>query len=165
VEVLSLKRRELMLVSGAALVAGQGLAKTLKPGPTGVVSQRRTQKLLLKYSKAKSFLKVPKSAKKTTKYVNSLTALVGLSANQQTQATTALTAARETLVTVRTNLKAAKKLLATAVKNNDSGAMGQASTSIGNLMAQKLSTATSANAALYQMLTPDQQSKLSQFQG
>jgi hypothetical protein len=158
-----LKRRDLVLLSGAALVAGQAVAKPIKPG-TGV-SQRKTQKLLLKYSKTKSFLKVPKSAAKTTKYVNSMTALLGLSDNQQTTATTILTAARESLVPVKTSLKAAKKTLGSSAKANDAASINQASASIGNLIAQKLSTAAGANAAIFQILTPDQQAKLAQFQG
>jgi hypothetical protein len=153
-----------MLLSGAALVAEQGFAKTLKTSPTGAVSNRKKQKLLLKYSKAKAFLKVPKTANKTTKYVASITALLDLTDNQQTQATTILTAARESLINVRTNLKLAKKTLGSAAKANDTVAMGQASTAVGGWMTQKVSTAASANSAIFQMLTTDQQSKLAQYQ-
>jgi hypothetical protein len=51
------------------------------------------------------------------------------------------------------------------VKSNDSGGIAQASASLGVLKGQHISYGAIANAAILQLLTPAQQTKLAQFQG
>jgi Spy/CpxP family protein refolding chaperone len=96
--------------------------------------------------------------------VNFLTAVLSLTTAQQQQATTIFTDAATAALTVRSNLKAAHQSLSSAVKNNDTSSIDQVSTTIGNLMAQLVSTEAKANAAFYQILTPDQQAKFNQIQ-
>ena len=95
--------------------------------------------------------------------VNLLTTVLSLTSNQQTQATTIFTAAAASNMVVRNNLQTARQSLADAVKNNDTAMIDQLSTTIGNLTGQLTSGDAKANAAFYQMLTPDQQTKLNQL--
>ena len=97
--------------------------------------------------------------------VNFLTTILSLTAAQQQQATTIFTDATTTALTVRTNLKTAHQSLGNAVKSNDTSNIDQVSISIGNLTAQQVSTEAKANAAFYQILTPDQQAKFNQILG
>jgi Spy/CpxP family protein refolding chaperone len=95
--------------------------------------------------------------------VNLLTTVLSLTNNQQTQASTIFTAAAASNMVVRNNLQNARQSLADAVKNNDTAMIDQLSTTIGNLTAQQTSSDAKANAAFYQMLTPDQQTKLNEI--
>jgi len=96
--------------------------------------------------------------------VNFLTTLLSLTSTQQQQATTIFTTAATADATVHSSMKTARQSLATAVKSNDTGAIQQASTTIGNLTAQLVLNQATADAAFYQILTPEQQTKLSQFE-
>jgi hypothetical protein len=58
-------------------------------------------------------------------------------------------------------MKAARQTLTTAIMNNDSGAIGQASMAVGSLTAQLTAAGANANAAFYQILTTDQKNRLS----
>jgi Spy/CpxP family protein refolding chaperone len=55
----------------------------------------------------------------------------------------------------------AHESLKTAIRANDAAAMEQASTSIANLEAQETLARAKTEAAIYQLLTPEQQSKFS----
>ena len=96
--------------------------------------------------------------------VSSLATLLTLTASQQQQATTIFTNAATAESSVCTNLKAPHQTLSDAVKSDDLSTIDQTSTTIGNLMAQSVSTSAKARAAFYQILTPDQQAKFSQIQ-
>jgi Spy/CpxP family protein refolding chaperone len=96
--------------------------------------------------------------------VNFLTTILSLTAAQQQQAMTIFTDAATTALTVRSNLKTAHQSLGNAVKSNDISSIDQVSITIGNLTAQQVSTKAKANAAFYQILTPDQQAKFNQIQ-
>ena len=96
--------------------------------------------------------------------VNFLTTILSLTSTQQQQATTIFTNAATTAATVRNNMKTAHQSLGNAVKNDDTSSIDQISITIGNLMAQMISTEAKANAAFYQILTPDQQAKFDQIQ-
>jgi Spy/CpxP family protein refolding chaperone len=61
-------------------------------------------------------------------------------------------------------MKAAHDTLNTAVQANDSAAMEQAATMIGNLTAQNTLARAKTDAAIYKVLTPDQRTKYSQLQ-
>jgi hypothetical protein len=156
-----MNRRQLMLIPGAALVAEQAFAQTqsMSKAVTGL-SAHQSKKQLLKLSRTRSVTKVPKSEAKTAKYLKSIGAYLGLSADQRQQASTILAAARGTLTSIRASLKPARQSLNAAVHSNDTAAINQATTLIGSLTAQRVTAAAGAHAALYQMLTSDQQAKL-----
>ncbi len=96
--------------------------------------------------------------------VNMLTTFLSLTPNQQTQATTIFTSAGASAAAVRVTLQSARQSLANAEKTNDTAAIDQAAATIGNLTAQLTAAESKANAAFYQTLTPDQQTKLNQIQ-
>jgi hypothetical protein len=156
-----MNRRQLMLIPGAALVAEQAFAQaqSMSKAVTGV-PVHQSKKQLLKLSRTRSVTKVPKTEIKAAKYVRSIGAYLGLSADQHQQASTILAAARGTLTTIRTSLKPARQSLSAAAQTNDTGAINQASALIGSLTAQRMAAAAGAHAAFYQMLTSAQQAKL-----
>jgi Spy/CpxP family protein refolding chaperone len=160
-----MNRRQMMILPGVALVAHRGFAQVAQRSELGSerVAPHVSHKVLLKYSSPKAISKVPKNEAKSAKYLNSLTTLLSLSSGQQAQATTIFGAAVTAHAALRNNLKTARASLSAAVKNNDSAGINQASGAIGNLTAQITAAGASANAAFYQILTPEQQSKLGQF--
>jgi hypothetical protein len=149
----------------AAAVASRALGQTRDSvaANNGVVSHLN-RKVLAKHSGLKSAYKVPKSAAKQAKYVNSLTALLSLSVGQQQQAATILANAAVTNKQLHINLKAARKALSDAVQANDAGTISQASAALGTLTGQHISNGALANAMVFQLLTTAQQGKLAQFQ-
>lgn len=96
--------------------------------------------------------------------ISFLTTLLSLTSTQQQEATTIFTNAATTENTLRGSLKTAHQNLRTAVQNNDAATIGSVSTTIGSLTAQLTSAGAKADAAFYQILTPDQQTKFNQFQ-
>jgi hypothetical protein len=62
-------------------------------------------------------------------------------------------------------LKAARKALKGAVNSNDTGGIAQASNALGVLTGQHIASGAAANAAVFQLLTPDQRTKLLQYRG
>jgi Spy/CpxP family protein refolding chaperone len=161
-----MNRRSLIALPGiAAFAASQAFGQTqeMASASNGVVTHV-SRKTLAKHTGAKAAYKVPKSAGKQVRYMNSLTALLSLTTAQQQQASAIFTNAAGTRASVHSSLKAARKALSDAVKNNDTGAISQASTALGALTSQHISNGALANAAFFQLLTPDQQTKLSQFQ-
>jgi Spy/CpxP family protein refolding chaperone len=95
--------------------------------------------------------------------VQFLTNMLSLTAAQQQQATTIFTNAGTAEDTIHTSMKTAHESLHEAIKSNDTGAIDQWSNNIGGLMGQQVSIEAKAHAALYQILTPDQQTKLAQM--
>lgn len=96
--------------------------------------------------------------------VNYLTTLLGLTTAQQQQATTIFTNAATAEESIRTSMKTAHQGLNTAVQGNDAATIEQAATTIGNLTAQSIANHAKAEAAFYQILTPAQQTKMTQLQ-
>jgi hypothetical protein len=161
-----MNRRSLVALPGiAAFAASRVFAQTQETGSSdGIVSHVST-KSLVKHSGAKAAYKVPKSAAKQTRYLNSLSALLSLTTGQQLQAAAIFTSAAGTRASVKSSLKAARKALKDAVRNNDTGGIAQASNALGVLTGQHIASGAAANAAIFQLLTPDQRTKLSQYQG
>jgi Spy/CpxP family protein refolding chaperone len=93
-----------------------------------------------------------------------LTKHLDLSAAQQQQATTIFTNAAASQTTIHNSLKTAHDGLSSAIKTNDTAAIDQAAATIGNLTAQMISNHAKAQAAFFQILTPDQQAKMTQFE-
>jgi len=83
-----------------------------------------------------------------------------LTADQQQQATTIFTNAATSLQALRGNAKTAHQNLKQAIQNNDTAAIDQNATAIGNAAAQRIAIQAKARAAFYQILTPDQRAKL-----
>ena len=97
--------------------------------------------------------------------VTFLTRQLTLTDAQQQQALTIFTNAARTASTTRDSLKTAQQALSTAVTRNDIAGIDQAANTIGNLTAQTTSAEAKANAAFYQILTPDQQGKFHPMAG
>jgi Spy/CpxP family protein refolding chaperone len=133
--------------------------------PKREVDPHVSRKVLVKQSGSKAAYWIPKNATKQTKYLSTLTAVLSLTATQQQQAAAIFTDAATTHASIRSNLKAARKALSEAVDNNDTGGISQASTTLGTVTSQYVSNGAVANAAFFQILTADQQTKLSQYQG
>jgi Spy/CpxP family protein refolding chaperone len=158
-----MNRRSLIALPGiAAIAASQAFGQTTASNGIAPHVSRRT---LAKHTGAKAAYKVPKSAGKQARYLNSLTALLSLTTAQQQQAAAIFSGAANARISVHSSLKAARKALRDAVKSNDTGNISQMSTALGSLTSQHISYGALANAAFFQILTPDQQTRLSQYEG
>jgi len=161
-----MNRRSLIALPGiAAFAATQAFGQTQETAASNGVVPHVSRRTLAKHTGAKAAYKVPKSAGKQARYLNSLTALLSLNTAQRQQAAAIFTGAANARVSVHSSLKAARKALRDAVKSNDTGSISQVSTALGSLTSQHISYGALANAAFFQLLTPDQQSKLAQYQG
>lgn len=96
--------------------------------------------------------------------VHFLTSQLSLTAQQQQQALAIFTNAATSQSSLHDSMKTAHEGLNTAVKNNDANGITQAANTIGNLTAQATVAEAKADAALYAILTADQQSKMSQME-
>jgi Spy/CpxP family protein refolding chaperone len=105
----------------------------------------------------------PDPASMAQHQVNFLDTLLTLNAAQQQQALTIFTTAASSEASLRDQDRTAHQALDAAVKANDSAAISQAATAIGSLATQRTEAHAKADAALYQVLTPAQQNKLTQF--
>ena len=91
--------------------------------------------------------------------VQRLTALLGLTTDQQTQATTIFTTAQSATAPVLTSIKTARTSLQAAVKSNTAAAIDSESAQIGTLEGQLTDINAKADAAFYATLTADQKTK------
>jgi Spy/CpxP family protein refolding chaperone len=96
--------------------------------------------------------------------VNYLTTVLSLNSEQQTKITNILTTAMANKSTTHASMKAAHSSLQTAIQSNDAASMEQAANTIGNLMAQETLAHAKTEATIYQVLTPEQQTKFSQLE-
>jgi Spy/CpxP family protein refolding chaperone len=161
-----MRRRLLVALPGiAALAAGRAFSETNEALASGGTSPHLSRKSLAKHSGLKSAYKIPKNAAKQGKYINSLSALLSLTSGQRAQTGAIFTTAATTRASIHASLKTARRELNDAVKNNDSARISQAATALGMLTGQHISTGALAHASVLQLLSPDQQSKLSQFKG
>ncbi len=101
----------------------------------------------------------PSAEQRVQHHIQFLTDALSLTSSQQAQATTIFTAAATSEDGQRAAMKSAHDALQAAIKANDSAAIDAAAKNIANLMAQFISTQAKAQAAFYQILTPEQQSK------
>jgi Spy/CpxP family protein refolding chaperone len=99
----------------------------------------------------------PTAEQRVERRVKFLTEQLSLSWAQQEQATTIFLAVAKVDHANRTGMKTAQETMRTAIKNNDSAAIDVAAKGISSLMAQGISTEAKAQAAFYQLLTPEQQ--------
>jgi Spy/CpxP family protein refolding chaperone len=96
--------------------------------------------------------------------ISFLTTLLTLTTAQQQQATTIFTNEATAAMPVHTSMKTAREALKTAITSNDAAIMSTNATTIGTLTAQLTSIEATADAAFYQLLTPEQQTKFTQFE-
>lgn len=106
----------------------------------------------------------PDPAQMVQHHVNFLTKQLSLTTQQQQQATTIFTQAATNVKSTHEQMKALHQNLQTAVQKNDTAAIEQITNSIGAMMAQGMATHAKAEAAFFQTLTPEQQSKMTQLQ-
>jgi Spy/CpxP family protein refolding chaperone len=106
----------------------------------------------------------PDPATHAERQVKRLTTILSLDASQQQQATTIFTNAAKSASSVHQQLRSAHDSLKAAVKTNNPAGIDKAAATLGNLNAQAIAIRAKADAAFYQILTPDQQSKLDELQ-
>jgi Spy/CpxP family protein refolding chaperone len=106
----------------------------------------------------------PDPATMVQRHVQHLTTVLSLTSSQQQQATTIFTNAMNGASSIHSDMKTAHQNLATAIKNNDQAGITSAANTIGNLTSQMIASHAKAQAAFNQILTPDQQSKMSQLE-
>jgi Spy/CpxP family protein refolding chaperone len=92
--------------------------------------------------------------------VERYTALLSLTAEQQTQATTIFTTEATSSSALRTNERGLHETLKTAIINNDTASITQTATSLGQLEGQMTALRATAEAGFYQILTATQKSQL-----
>jgi Spy/CpxP family protein refolding chaperone len=106
----------------------------------------------------------PDPAQMVQHRVDFLTRHLSLSAQQQQQATSIFTEAASGAKSIHEQMRTAHQNLQAAVEKNDTAAIEQSSNTIGNLMAQMTAAHAKADAAFYQTLTPDQQTKMKELE-
>jgi Spy/CpxP family protein refolding chaperone len=106
----------------------------------------------------------PDRATKAQRHVQFLTDLLSLNETQQQQAATLFANSATANQSLMKDLMAARTSLNDAVKSNNTTAINQASTIIGDLTAQLAASEGKTKAAFYQLLTPEQQTKLTEFE-
>jgi Spy/CpxP family protein refolding chaperone len=97
-------------------------------------------------------------------HVDHLTKMLSLTPAQQQQATAIFTNAATSGKALHDQMRAAHENLKAAVDKNDAAGIDQASNAIGGLMGQMTATHAKVHAALFQVLTPDQQAKFTQLE-
>ena len=113
---------------------------------------------------AQSAPQPPSAAERTQRHVKMLTTLLNLTAAQQQQATTIFTAEANSQQNLHENEKSTHDSLRNAIKSNDTAAIDQISAAMAQSHAQAMSTRAKADAAFYQILTPEQQTKMSDLE-
>jgi Spy/CpxP family protein refolding chaperone len=96
--------------------------------------------------------------------VSYLTTVLSLTSAQQTQVTNILTTAEANRSTFHTSMKTAHTNLQNAIHSNDAAAMEGAANSIGTLTAQETLAHAKTEAAIYQVLSAEQQTKMAQLE-
>jgi len=102
----------------------------------------------------------PTVAQIVARQVDQLTKLLDLTAAQQTQATTIFTTRQTALANLKTSMDTAQTALDAAVKKNDFNGIANAANTIGSLTTQQVTAQATGDAAFWQILTSDQQTKL-----
>jgi Spy/CpxP family protein refolding chaperone len=96
--------------------------------------------------------------------VKTLTALLNLTSAEQEQAKAIYVQAAQDEQTLHEGEREARETLRAAVRNHDLAAIDQVSATLGQSMAQRTSIRAKADAAFYQILTVEQQNKLSELE-
>ncbi len=95
--------------------------------------------------------------------VQRMTTILTLNATQQAQIATILTNSVAAESGIHTSMRAAHTSLKAAIQANDAATIEQVSNQIGTLTAQSTAAHAKTEAAIYQVLNAEQQSKASQL--
>jgi Spy/CpxP family protein refolding chaperone len=95
--------------------------------------------------------------------INQMNAVLTLNSAQQTQIRSILTSEQTTESGFRTSMKAAHTNLKTAIQNNDTASIETLSNQIGTITGQSIASHAKTQAAIYALLSPEQQTKAQQF--
>jgi Spy/CpxP family protein refolding chaperone len=106
----------------------------------------------------------PDPAMRAQHRVKMLTTLLTLTVVQQQQATSIFTEAGNAETALHDQLRTAHQNLRAAIKSNNASTIDQIASTIGNLTGQMTSIQAKSQMAFYQILTPDQQQKLAEFE-
>jgi Spy/CpxP family protein refolding chaperone len=158
-----MNRRQMVILPGVALAASRGFSQTQQAPTTSSTSGNISHKALSHYTRLKSLSTIPKSAGKQAKYISFLATHLSLSTGQQAEAADIFATASASVAELKTTMKTVRKSLGESVKSNDSVAMDKTSQTVGKLVQQRHLIGARANAAFYQTLTADQQTKFSQL--
>ncbi len=101
----------------------------------------------------------PTPAEMAANQVVRLTSLLTLSSAQQASATSIFTQEYTTLATLQTSMQTARTALTTAITGNATATISTEAAAIGSLTTQEVQAQAAAQAAFYQVLTADQQTK------
>ena len=96
--------------------------------------------------------------------MNFLTKQLSLTPQQQQQASTIFSEAANNAKATHDQMRTAHDGLKAAIQKNDSAGIEQAANTIGNLTTQMITAHAKAQAAFYQTLTPDQQTKMNELE-
>ena len=108
--------------------------------------------------------KPPSAAEMAQHKVKTLTTLLNLTSAQQQQAQTIYGDAAKSQQTLFAGEKQAREALRAAVKSDDTATIDQVAATLGQSMAESTAIRAKADAAFYQILTAEQQSKLSDLE-
>ena len=106
----------------------------------------------------------PDASKMAQHHLNFLTKQLSLTPQQQQQASTIFSEAANNAQATHDQMRAAHDSLKAAIQKNDSAGIEQAANTIGNLTTQMISSHAKAQAAFYQTLTPEQQTKMNELE-
>lgn len=106
----------------------------------------------------------PDPAKMAQHRVAHLTTMLNLTPDQQSQATALFTNAAQAESPLMQQMRTAHESLRAAAKSNNTTAIDQAATTVGNLTAQMIAIHTKADAAFNALLTADQQAKYAEME-
>jgi Spy/CpxP family protein refolding chaperone len=122
-----------------------------------------TMTVLALFVSAQTPPKPPSAAEQAQQRLKFLTSILTLTSVQQEQATTIFGDAAISESALDESRKATQDALSTAVRANDIASIEQAASTVGQLTAQSTSVTAKADAAFYQILTKEQQSKFAQM--
>lgn len=106
----------------------------------------------------------PDPAKMAQHHIDFLTKQLSLTAQQQQQAATIFSGVANNAKTTHEQMRAAHESLKTAIQKNDTAGIEQAANTLGALTTQMTVAHAKAQAAFYQTLTPEQQTKMNDLE-
>jgi Spy/CpxP family protein refolding chaperone len=106
----------------------------------------------------------PDPAKMAQRHLDFLTKQLSLTTQQQQQAATIFSEVGNTAKATHEQMKTAHDGLKAAIQKNDTAAIEQAANTIGTLTTQMTVAHAKAQAAFYQTLTPEQQTKMNELE-
>ena len=106
----------------------------------------------------------PDPAKRAQHHIDFLTKQLSLTAQQQQQATTIFSGVANNAKTTHEQMRAAHDSLKAAIQKNDTAGIEQAANTLGALTTQMTVAHAKAQAAFYQTLTPEQQTKMNDME-